>query len=395
MRNSLVVAVAFLVIAMSYSVFGAGLIINQTEYLKGETITISGTCSEQVQISLLNLDRKIFEESAECLGFRYEASYQTSFSDPSGFWNATAMEGEVEKNKKFRVLPTKESQFYVIIFLSPSEPGQARTSELDILVRVTDAGQDVDNADVFTWTAEGEKIQLEEIGSGNYRLLYNVPVNADLGRWALVITAEKNVEGEMFGGENTSQLTIENAPIAIEVLEPATKTVQAGSELSIKVSANYENGKLLANPIASVQFNGDSFEMDDGGAGNFAYSLPLELEDTGAKKVLVNLEDEFGNENTITINLSVVSSPFAGLLELLPVLVVLIVAGIIFAVFLLPKLRAKESESSLENRRNALEKELKKLQDNYFNKGNIKKEVYNKKKEKIETELVEVRKRLK
>jgi len=369
---------------------------DKEEYIKGEEIHASGNCdSDKVKISLQNSERKVFEKEVNCLDSSFELNYLITFLDPGGIWLLKAYSLGEEKTTRVRVKPSRESQFYLITFLSPSKESYLRTEDLNVRVRITDAGENLEGAAVFTWDVFGEKKQLIPMGKGLYSLPYQVPVDASIGNWKIVVTAEKIVEGERFGGEKSRFIAIENGWIKIELVKPKVKNFAVGSAAVIELKASYLNGKRPLNPIASLSFDGKTIEMAHAGDGIFIHSLALGKNDVGTKKINLLVKDEFGNSGESQIEIVVSEGPLFWIIEVGPYTIILF--GIIVAIlfFALSRVKKKKAKKRLEKQRQAVEEKIKKVQQDYFENGKISKRKYKQKIAELEATLSEIRQRLK
>jgi hypothetical protein len=377
------------------SASGLTVSADKGEYLKGETIIVSGECDADVEVRMLSAKRMVFEGNAECRDHAFELSYEIAFSDPAGAWNIAVSSGDRDETERVIVKPVRESQFFIITFLSPSREIYARGEDLNMSVRVTDAGEEVESASVFTWGALGEKMELAYLGEGIYFLHYSIPPDAPTGQWNVVVTAEKNAGERTFGGENSKILSIEKALIPIAFAKPAVKSVQAGETLEIEVKATYPNGSLLRSPSAALSFDGRTCEMHDNNNGFFACSLEVEAAQAGVRQILVEISDEFGNTGKSGMDITVGIGAASVLLGILPAAVVLLAAAFAAWFFALPRMRQKRESRFLGKEGKELEAKIRKLQEDYFEKGSVGKEEYRRRIAGLEAELEEVKKKLK
>ncbi len=373
----------------------------QEEYFKGEEIVITGSCdSETVLIAFLNATRDVVEETVDCEENAFSYSYQTSFLDPAGPWwlNALAIKpikySMEDAQTRIRVKPVRDSEYYLIRFLSPSERTIARYTDTDISVRVTDAEENVDGAKVVAWDAQGEKLELTALGAGKYGAQYSIPIDTSLEEWGIIVTAEKDINGVVRGGEARVDVSIGNMPIEIEIVKPDTKNFEIGNTVALEIKASYFNGKPLQGAIAKVSFRKKESDMQGAGS-TFTHNIELDKDDIGAKKIVVLVMDRFGNSKSTEFDIIIGESLFSKVIEAAPfaIITLVILAAVFFLV--LPQRKKSTKISGLGKRKKSLEKDIEKLQEEYFEEGKWGVEAYNKRIGELEAELSEVKKQLK
>ncbi|MDO8627927.1 MAG: hypothetical protein Q7K42_05655, partial [Candidatus Diapherotrites archaeon] len=190
----------------SFSVFSLSLETDKDLYKKGEEILLNALCSGNslVVFSASTVEgKKIFEFTKECLEGAINESMSVGFADPSGKWVIEAVSGEERAQTNLEILKTPETQFFLITVLSPSFGDHYRAEDLNILIRVTDAGQIVENAEVKFFDLNGNPVRMNYFGNGMYSSQFNLPFDAELKDWELFFVAAKEQNGGFFGGEKS------------------------------------------------------------------------------------------------------------------------------------------------------------------------------------------------
>ncbi|MDP6670876.1 MAG: hypothetical protein QGI60_03600 [archaeon] len=365
------------------------------EFFKGEEIVVSGNCNTGLEVYFLNAEREITRAQVECVDEQYSFSYQTSFLDPAGIWWAWAKEGTDKRKFQLKVNATRESQFYLITFLSPSEESYFREQDLNISVRITDAGQIVNNAKAYTWDSEGKKLEMLYFSEGVYLVNYRIPSNAKIEDWAIVVTAEREKFNETFGGERRINVSVEKAPIAINIIKPEFKNFEVDSTLEMEIALTYLSGQPVKDANVEMLFGEELLGMESQGNGTFTQSFVLEREDLGAKKISIIVVDSQDNDANTQFDIIVSDSIISNAITLIPIVSVLIILALIGIFVVKPILTEKEDIASLKKQKKRLETQLNKLQKDYFAWGRVSKEYYNGKNVELQAKLSDVKKKLK
>ena len=389
---------ALLALAVHFATLAFAITVDtcSENYPKGENVCVTGSCEPGIiEISINSLGRDVLTKNIHCTDGNFELNYLTRFSDPSGVWTVTAkaidVEGTPTVEKTVRVSQVRESQFFLITFLSPSKDSYFRTEAADITARVTDAGVPIEGADVFTWLPNGNKTQIPYAGNGIYSLGYVVKPNDNLGTWKLTVTTEN----QNAGGENSMSILVKKAPIAIDLIEPAGRSFDVGSDIPVKLKASYLDGSAPQQASAVADFDGKRYELANIGNGEFEQAIKTFGAVGGAKSLEITLVDAFGNEGHKKIDLALSESVFSLASGVWPYIIAMLAVTLIILFVVRPKMRLKKETKGIENRANELEDKIKKIQKDYFQKGAISKQIYTKKLSAFEAELAEARKKLK
>lgn len=390
-KNRIVLPALFLLCILIGASAALSVKAERDEFSKGEEIVLSGNCNNRVEIYFLNSEREIARGQAECLDEQYSFSHEISFLDPAGIWWAWAEEGAAKRKVQLKVNATRESQFYLITFLSPSEESYFRGQDINISVRITDAGQNVEQAKANTWDSEGKKLEMLHFGNGVYLVNYRIPENANIEDWAIVVTAEKN----KFGGERRINVSVEKAPIAINIIKPEFKNFEVDSTLEVEIALTYLNGQPVEGASVEMLFGEERMEMLPQGNGVFTQSIELERGDLGAKKIAIMVVDSQDNDTNTQLDIIVSDSIISSAITLIPIAAVLVVIALVVIFVVKPMLKEKEDVSGLKKQEKRLEEQITKLQKDYFAWGRVSKEYYNGKSVELQAKLSDVKKKLK
>ncbi len=393
-KNRLAFPVLFL-LCILISASALSIKAERDEFSKDEEIVVSGNCDNGVEVSFLNSEREIASGRAECLDGQYSFSYQTSFLDPAGIWWVWVKEGTAKRKFQIKLNATRESQFYLITFLSPSEESYFRGQDLNISVRIADAGQNVERAKVYTWDSEGRKLEMRYFSKGVYLVNYRIPNNAKIEDWAIVVTAEKEKFDEKFGGERRINVSVEKAPIAINIIKPEFKNFEVDSTLEVEIVLTYLNGMPVEDANVEMFFGEEIMEMESQGKGVFSQSVVLEREDLGAKKIAILVVDSQDNDANTQLDIIISDSIISKAITLIPIAVVLLGIGLIGIFVVKPMIREKEDVASLKKQQKRLEAQINKLQKDYFARGKVSKEYYKGKSVELQAKLSDLKKKLK
>ena len=369
--------------------------LNPSEITKEEIIQMHGDCDEgSIKIYADNYDRFVFEKSLECDDSgKYFAEYEVSFLDPEGYWNIYSEQNNELKSETVLIKPTKKSKFLVITFLSPGKESYYKNEYLDLSVKITDAGNIVEDAKVIFWDLHDERQKLEYQKDGIYSVEYTIPLDTDTTEWQIRITAEQENEDEKIGGEAKLNIEIENAKFKINVLKPDKPSIETGSQLIVEAEITYLNNKEFDGK-AKVQIGDHEFSLDKKTNNVYSGTMFVSDEYLESESIIISIEDKFGNSANKEINLLVTSGFFSSLLSETGYLIAGLVLIIIFGLFVYPKVKTKLETNNLKKEKKILNSQIRELQKDYFERNKMPKKTYNKKLAEFELRLAEIEKTL-
>lgn len=345
---------------------------NKITYKKGETIQVAGfsnnTNATYARVKIFFENHTIYEGSAELSRSRFTSNYTITPLDPSGAWRVDVESGNETAEKNITVSHSNTSAFYLVKILSPLPITYSRTENIEIRARIADAGEPVLGASAYAFLF-GEKIPLVEIGNGVYSSSIAIPFNLSLGARTVRVTAMKIVDNKTYGGEAAGTFNLEPARVVIEFLEPREEILAQGQSVEIKIELHYNSGAIVQNPITNARANGEEIIFDC--VGNVcSASYPSTRE--GVVNIFVEVRDEAGNSGsaskTITFRASAVNQILQSAVPVFLFLVLL--TALLFA------LRARRRRDARESERKEIFALIKKLQQDYFEKGKMDRRSY-------------------
>jgi hypothetical protein len=369
-KNYMKKIVLILILFFCFNVFALNLDTNSVKYFQGETLYFFGSCTPntELQITALNEIKKVFFEKINCsYQGKYFFEFNSSFIDPSGKWVITLDSVEGSVKKVVDVLPVRESSFYLISFLSPPSREISKASDLDLVVKVTDKGTPVNNAEVYFFDLFGEKKKMDFVSDGIYSFKYELPFNIETEFWNLLVLAQKENEITI-GGSNEINLSLIDALISIEFIEPLFDSydLSLNQRIPIKIKASYLDGKPVINPNITLTVNNKNFQFTAISENEFYFDFIPEITDLGSVVLMVNARDTAGNVG----NNSKVIQTKGELIFILKqnILLILLISIVLIGIILMfsNKFILTKSLKSLELKEKELIQKIKSLQEDYF-----------------------------
>jgi hypothetical protein len=361
--------------------------LNNTSFLKGETLEITGVCQQNqtVPIEALNEGKLVFREDVFCPKGELFFNHKFSFLDPSGTLKLNVA-GDITE---IVLGPTRESKFLVIKFSSPTIRLQ-RTEDINVVVLVTDAGVPVTDANILTWDTQGKKHQMIHKGQGNYITSFSLPYDMPLGVWNLTVVAEKRPVG---GGEEIHRTIVDKAPIEITFIEPKVTSYSLDDVIPIKVKATYLYEKPIVEPVLTASIGGELFSLRQDDELTYSAEFTPTEEFEGAQVLVVRANDAAENITEKTAELVIIKG-FAWYAKFFfwPVVILLIVLAAAF-LFLKSKKTTIDKKSQLQRKKKELDKSLKRIQEKYYG-GEMDKKIFREEYARLSKEAGEVKEEL-
>ncbi|MEW6295009.1 MAG: hypothetical protein AB1467_01795 [Candidatus Diapherotrites archaeon] len=401
-------ALALFLLFITFIIPGINSLTIQTDnktYFKGDQIKIEGQAVEFAELNITgtkgNKEIRSLKAGPGIKEF-YSFTYNISCLDPEGEWLLTVRDANTTETKKIYVSSSPEPgknycQFLKIKFLSPSSTTYIRTSSLNISVEITDAGIPVSNAEAYYWDLEGRKNRLSFVGNGIYSLRdlnYYIKPDALTGQAEITVIAQALVSDKFHGGEQSLPINIEPAAIDLEIRKPIGNDFIYGSPIRIELDAVYPDGSSPKN--ATVKFSyGKEQDIDLNKTKGFYWA---EIASYNLKNELLTIEiragDQFGNKGKTTLNLN----PLGYWYFILQQNAIFFIFPALFIIYI-SYLSVKEArifidKIRLQRRKRKLVELKKKLQDDYFNKQLISRQIFYQQSENYELELDQIEERL-
>ncbi len=372
---------------MDFSVDKNNVVLGNIIFLEGTLLKRGKPVSAIITLKALNKGEKIFESKTRSdeNGF-FSFEQRTSLIYPEGKWHLEvsgsdnyANEGLMEKS----VLVSKEAGtiFMDVAFSSDYDELYNRGQELKILADVSFDEEPVDNAEVKALLPNGKEAELKMVSLGKYSLSYMLPFDFPLGEQTILINAKKTIGSVKYGGSNKLNITIDNAKINAELLEPKKQIVALGEELNFRLKLNYANGNPLSNATVFVKINDETIAVTEKEKGIFYFSYIVVNEKfSEARQLLLTVEAVDSYNNSVSF-----SELFEVTGELTleyyfrenPLLFLSVIFSFVFIILVLIILRKRMNKlGSLNRRKKELERLKSDLQEKYFNLGSISNEQY-------------------
>lgn len=245
--------------------------LNSRAFQKGDTLSVAGTAEGMVSIRALQNGKLIFStKTIPAEGGLFSFSRKIDLLDPKGAWDVVVSDANESLSEKITVIPTRQSEFLLISFLSPTPTSYYRTSGVKLVVRVTDSGRAAANASVYSWDFSGMKCSLKNNHDGTYSADFAIPHDALVGGWELKVVAAAYSGSELIGGENSISLDIERSPITIELISPRADEYNVGENLQIELRVGYVGGEAVKGARVYATVNYEPVELEQGDSGVYA-----------------------------------------------------------------------------------------------------------------------------
>ena len=349
-------------------------------YFKGDPITIGVSnlsAGSSYVISAYDGSNIIFAHEFTASGSDYSFVYESTFLDPSGEW-LISLGSDV---KSINVNSIRDSSSYLVSFISPVSRGYERTELINLTVNVSMAGESINSAVVHSFDESGSRITLSEVGGGVYSGEYKLGVDSVTGIRKLVVLALK----EGLGGEGVLNITVNEARIALSIVQPELNEYSIGSLLTVKVKGEYPNGSLQGFTVnASYGDVSVPLVFSD---GFYVGEYKLTPIDAGLKTLMIGAFDDYGNGGTVSKK---ISGSNLLVYYLVSNIGYIIIGGIgvgVVVFFANKKISGTINVKRLADKKDELLSKKKKLQEDYFVNSSISKEIYDEDTSKIDEEL--------
>ncbi len=385
-------------------VSGLSYEINQGSFSKEQFIDLNGFSSNEVSITLTafpgNKEIDSFLVQPDENNF-FSFKYFISCIDPAGSWTLILDDGEETIERMFSVDSSVRCEYLRVDFISPSSSSFFRKDVFDVRIKLTDAGENVANAEVYFWDFDGFKRRMYFEGNGIYFFEgVEIPVDVELKQTELMVVASSGKK-ENFGGSNTFSFEIRKVPINIELIHPLVKEFNFGKPLNLRIKPVYSaDGSLVIEPDVWIEFNSQKKKLQVDSGGIFSLMIPTEDLNSEIFYVNVFVEDPYGNSGEKTFDFEPKGYLYFYIAQnaIVYIFPILFVIYIFFVSFKQGKIFL--SKLFLKRKRKKLLILMKKLQDDYFNRQIISRNVYSEQYEDykneldaLENELIELQKK--
>ncbi|MDO8538504.1 MAG: hypothetical protein Q7S21_06470 [archaeon] len=368
------------------------------EYLKNEIIMIDGNSESNVAMKIYATSggKKIFDGVVKTdVNGTFEQRIRTDCSFPSGEYRIEAKTPYDSFSDSIFVKNSRECGFLTLAFVSPSPTTYRRTESFDVSVKITDSGKPINNAKVFFWDLDGKQQKLELKGNGIYSFeSYKIPFNSKLSNWELMVTAIANTPLGVYGGENKVNLLIAQGAINVNIVKPKASEFSFGEPFELIINPLYPSGEKILNGQARIKVGEKSFDLKETSSGEYSVVFATDDLNNAVLKIDLVVQDNEGNSGTQTIALTPTGYWFWFLQRnaIFYIFPLLFVAYLVFLSY--RQGRVSYKKITLEKKKTKFLELKKKLQDDYFNKSLISREIFNEQTQNLDSELAEIEQKL-
>ena len=372
------------------------LTTDKKNYVKGEQIHISGTVSPITCEATLTLSCGEWESRAiiPIDNGTYTYDYIISFGDPEGTWNITLQVWDETVSDNVTVgLPADTVYYTVVISSPPKGHTYMRGTPVHLSANVTEAGAPVENAIVSCRSSKGENLTFTENTPGWYSLDYILGWDEPLGKWSISVEAKKVIDNKLKAGGSYTNVEIEPAVIDLDILNPTKHNFVTGEIVDIEVKASYPTGATPENVIVTATLpDGENIPLTKGENSVYTGTYKITSENITGWIIGITATDSHGNSGNSSFTISIVppeSSP--ALFLILLVIIISLAVGVTFSFVGLRKRRAERLKSIREEKKD-IQKAQRDVAVQYFKKGEISRETYDKLMHELERKLMDLEK---
>jgi len=410
-KNYITIFIGFLLIATSYihitdgyisaddqftsdiEIDGLTIQTDKDNYVKGKQINVSGTISIKNQnYSILSDNITITIEHGSWRRFTttaisnntYNITYNISYGDPEGSWNITAFLNDnnrdsIKANKKINVSIPSDIMRYKVLWLSPpNEAVYKRGDTFNISIYVTENEIGVNNASTICILPSMDEIKLTELSEGYYQESYTIPLDSVNGYWSLSINSMNTSEGSIFAGGSNNSIYVKPTSLIINLLEPSLTEYNSGKNMEIKINLTYQNNHVVKNAFVIAKLLNNEVKLINRGNGIYSENYSITDEYLGRKNLKIVASDLYDNNASISLIVqfnkeSHSNFPFSSIFFIIFVITILI-----FVIMLFKKRFFYHLHRDIENEIKEIKCLQKEAAINYFMKGSINRNTYDK-----------------
>jgi hypothetical protein len=383
------------------------LATDNENYEKGQTIQISGTAMDPkgnpvasgtatIQLSSGDWGRST---TVQITNGSYRDNYQISFGDPERTWTITVTaqdddgnSGSASKNIGVRTPPAYA--YYTVQILSPvAGLSYSRGSNIDISVKVTEGGANVENAEVSLNTPVGGKITLNETLPGTYTGRYTLRWDDPAGTWSISVEGKKTIDNTFKAGGNYINIQIEPATLQITLLSPTERKFEVGQSVKVSAEVSYPDGTLIEDVIVGATTPaGENLILAYESPGIYGTNYVITEQDVGTWILEVSAADLNGNSGSKKSAISIVPMGTIGIFAAYwwAVLSGIVAIGVASA-FVARRVRLSSRLKKIEKEKREIPKLKKEADIKYFKEGAISRDTYDELIKKYDTRLEELR----
>lgn len=306
------------------------LVSDNDNYLRGETIQISGTVKDSLNkpvtsgtVTVQFLYGEWSQKSTvQIVNGSYSDNYYISYGNPTGVWTITASAtddlGDTGTKSKNIAVASPDNDVYRVKFTSPDNHiSYSRGRTLTISTTITDnEDANVDGADsVFANSPSGENIPLSEKGGGVYENTYTIKFNDPAENWSLSVEGRKTTDNTFRAGGVYLNIQVVPATLQVELQSPtqATSEARKSVEVRVKVSYPFDGGAVEGATVSVNDPEGGSLTPMHQGGG--IYRTTYTPQSPADWTMQVQAEDSYGNSGEKSSLIHIIEPRVPGFLE--------------------------------------------------------------------------------
>jgi len=223
-----------------------------------------------------------------------------------------------------------------------------------------------------------DEIKLTELSEGYYQESYTIPLDSVNGYWSLSINSMNTSEGSIFAGGSNNSIYVKPTSLIINLLEPSLTEYNSGKNMEIKINLTYQNNHVVKNAFVIAKLLNNEVKLINRGNGIYSENYSITDEYLGRKNLKIVASDLYDNNASISLIVqfnkeSHSNFPFSSIFFIIFVITILI-----FVIMLFKKRFFYHLHRDIENEIKEIKCLQKEAAINYFMKGSINRNTYDK-----------------
>lgn len=368
------------------------LATDEDNYDKGQTIQISGTAADPkgntvssgtttIQLSYGDWS---WENTVQISNGAYSDNFQISFGHPEGTWTIEAsvtdsLGNSGSTSKNIGVTTPAAYAYYTVQIQSPvAGLSYLRGSDIDISVKVTESGANVDNAEVSLTTPTGESIVLNETSPGTYTGRYSLEWDDPEGTWSVSVEGKKTVDNTFKAGGGYINIEVKPATLQVALLSPTERKFEVGESITVSAEVSYPDGAPVEDvTVSATTPAGETLTLAYESDGVYSAGYVVTEQDVGSWALQVSAADLYGNSGSKTSVISVVPMGTVGILTTYwwAVLGGIVAAGVASA-FVTRRVRLAGRLKRITKEKREINRLMKETETRYYKEGSITRDTF-------------------
>ncbi len=358
---------------------------------KGSSLALSGTCAFPVALEGRYFATLVWSTEVDCTSNRFNADVMLENRFPVGRYEIRATSGNQSASRFVSVRANRNAQTVRVTPLSIPPEKIERSTSAESSVRATFNDRPVEGATGVVWGATALPLRLEERPNGVYAKRLAIDPGAMLGKIEVQWVVET---ADGLGGYYVQPLEIEPTTLLVRWASQSQTNWETGKAVIMEWSATYADGSPVRNGTSTLAVNDltNDYALDDEGRAIAEWAFSSN--EQGTQTIRVNARDEFGNEGTQTVFVSV-HQTLSGIILENAIFIALAGIGVLaLGGWLLPETLRRMRRDKWLARRKALELENERMQQEYFEKNAMDREAFARKSAESQKKMAEIDKEL-